>query len=1106
MDKKILFTLLLITSLILFLGCTNLGIEVTCPDGEVVNDIRDCVDENKLIPTQPKTPPRPTQKTVQAITTCQELQNITDLTSNYILENNIDCTDTINWNNGAGFAPLATFTGTLNGQGFTITDLYINRPTSKEVGLFSRTNNATITNLGIANTTIIGKENVGGLIGRAENTSVDNIHYSGEINGWGGVGGIIARGTNTTITNSSNAGTITSSIIGHNRARGTGGITGYCDTCIISKSYNTGNIYGNKDLGGIAGQTQETQIMTVYNTGDINWGHGVDWPYFFGGIVGTMRDSTIRNAYNTGTIYGNSYGSGIAGYMQGDIAITNVYNRGHIIQINESVGGLIGGLASDSTLTLSNSYNVGPLQVLENIRDIGGIKSSVNPSTSTLENNYWDKTLTGANYCYKDAPLDGSCIPTDNEEARYFTATGIPFTELGFDGDWKALPNDHPIFAWQDNPPQNDPYKITNCEELQNMNNDLTGNYTLENDIDCTNTINWNNGAGFAPIRKLMPNTIPNINNSFTGTLNGNNYKIYNLYINRNEPYGSPNHSDGTGVGLIGFALNATITNIGLIDQNINGYHSVGGLIGIMNDTIVTQNYTTGTTNGFESVGGLIGFSENGLIQNNYTTGNTTGVYSIGGLIGERYHTIIQNNYTTGNITGTSLVGGLIGYTNRNLEEETIQNNYAAVNVIGVPTTFEGEGTLQPQYISGLIGEIYNGPIINNYWDITLTGQTNCYNQSHVPTNTGCTSTNNEERRYFRANGIPFTQLGFDGNWKSLLNDHPIFAWQETPPQNDPYKITDCTELQNMNQDLNGNYTLENDIDCAGTINWNNGAGFEPIVAFTGTLLGNNHTINDLFINRPTESQVGLFKSIQNAKITKITLENANITGSTDVGTIAGRSTTSTLENTYVIGNVNSTSTTQLTRTGGLIGYVTVGNTQISYSSFNGTITSNGGAVGGIVGVLDGGTITGAHTNGTITGAHNYAGGITSYVNWTSSIQDSYSTANVTGRKYVGGLVGTIDKEGPNAIINCFATGAVTGTQYVGGLIGEHYRNQETITNNYYNNTADNPSTCIGIGNGECTTITNNETYFYNSSNPPLANWDFTNIWTKNTNSYPTLK
>src|SRR3989344_8817528 len=54
---------------------------------------------------------------------------------------------------------------------------------------------------------------------------------------------------------------------------------------------------------------------------------------------------------------------------------------------------------------------------------------------------------------------------------------------------------------------QNNPYQITNCTQLQEMQDDLAGNYVLMNNVDCSDTVNWNGGAGggsvggsFAPL------------------------------------------------------------------------------------------------------------------------------------------------------------------------------------------------------------------------------------------------------------------------------------------------------------------------------------------------------------------------------------------------------------------------------------------------------------------------------------------------------------------------------------------------------------------------------------------------------------------------------
>ena len=44
------------------------------------------------------------------------------------------------------------------------------------------------------------------------------------------------------------------------------------------------------------------------------------------------------------------------------------------------------------------------------------------------------------------------------------------------------------------------PFYLQNCEDLNAIRNYLDANYTILNDINCYETKNWNNGAGFEPI------------------------------------------------------------------------------------------------------------------------------------------------------------------------------------------------------------------------------------------------------------------------------------------------------------------------------------------------------------------------------------------------------------------------------------------------------------------------------------------------------------------------------------------------------------------------------------------------------------------------------
>jgi len=134
------------------------------------------------------------------INNCSSLQDMeNNLSAHYVLVNDIDCSG-FDYGDGKGFKPVGTsttpFTGSLDGQGYTISDLFINRTTTY-VGLFGYTgssisiNNITLENVYIRTT----QDYSGGFIGRAQNPgSMSNCHVTGYIEGQDYVGGLI--GTN----------------------------------------------------------------------------------------------------------------------------------------------------------------------------------------------------------------------------------------------------------------------------------------------------------------------------------------------------------------------------------------------------------------------------------------------------------------------------------------------------------------------------------------------------------------------------------------------------------------------------------------------------------------------------------------------------------------------------------------------------------------------------------------------------------------------------------------------------------------------------------------------------------------------------------------------
>jgi len=124
----------------------------------------------------------------------------------------------------------------------------------------------------------------------------------------------------------------------------------------------------------------------------------------------------------------------------------------------------------------------------------------------------------------------------------------------------------------------------------------------------------------------------------------------------------------------------------------------------------------------------------------------------------------------------------------------------------------------------------------------------------------------------------------------------------------DPFQITSCSQLLEMNDSLSDSYTLVTNIDC-NVAPFNTGAGFDPVgdpaAPFTGSLNGSGFNISNLHINRPSESHVGLFGNAGSGIIEQVGLLNVNITGGLNTGSLVGLKTSGTINNSFSSGKVN---------------------------------------------------------------------------------------------------------------------------------------------------------------------------------------------------------
>jgi len=135
-----------------------------------------------------------------------------NLGGRYILMNNLDSTTagymelaSETANGGKGWEPIGTsddqFTGSFDGQGYEIKDLFIIRSDEDYVGLFGEVGQEGLTkDIGVVNVTVTGHDYVGGLVGHSDGT-VSNSYSTGSVNGTEHVGGLV--GHNGGIVNNS---------------------------------------------------------------------------------------------------------------------------------------------------------------------------------------------------------------------------------------------------------------------------------------------------------------------------------------------------------------------------------------------------------------------------------------------------------------------------------------------------------------------------------------------------------------------------------------------------------------------------------------------------------------------------------------------------------------------------------------------------------------------------------------------------------------------------------------------------------------------------------------------------------------------------------------
>jgi len=564
-----------------------------------------------------------------------------------------------------------------------------------------------------------GGRYVGGLVGWNHEGSVNRCHSTGVVSGFDDVGGLVGDNWDSVLNSHSTGRTKgrgqIGGLIGNNSGwvlicystgavsatgKDVGGLVG-SNRGTVSNSNSESAVSGTENVGGLVGSNDEI-VSNSYSTGTV-----VATGEHSGGLIG-VSTGTVSNSYSTDRVSGADYAGGLVGITHG--LVSNSYSTGDVTGAMY-VGGLVGsGLAA---ATVTNCHSIGSVS---GKKYVGGLMGS-----GFASNSFWNVDV------FKQSTTGGGrgISPVEMQDPNTFRNAGWDFlgeSENGTCEIWQIPPGgQYPMLAMSNgyapSEPKGDgsaesPYLVETARDLGAIWYRPTAHYRLVSNIQLFGA-RWSTAV------------VP----SFTGTLNGQDYRIVGLTVS------------GTGyLGLIA-RLTGEVKDLGVVDINVTGSGDfIGGLVA-SNQGDVNDCYTTGQVSGNSDVGGLVG-SNDGLVTwcNSRTDVNGIGQWpvNIGGLVGFNNEGEVTRCYSEGPINTGSHLGGLVG-----LNWGTISMCYATGAVRGSGQDMDvgglvgvnasgfnkGGGVATYCYSTGAVDGNYEvGGLVGTNWGAT----TNCYSSGKV--------------------------------------------------------------------------------------------------------------------------------------------------------------------------------------------------------------------------------------------------------------------------------------------------------------------------------------------------------------------------------------
>ena len=567
-----------------------------------------------------------------------------------------------------------------DGNGYAISNLYINAPESSYVGLFGCLSGGgvTIKNLGLEDVYVSGRDFVGGLIGGGDSFTAENCYVTGHVIGNNTVGGLVGQGGYTTIFGCYSEATV-------NGNSTVGGFGGLIDTdSKIEQCYSASNVTGTQNVGGLLGQLyMNAEMYDSYAMGNVTGGDNT------GGLVGISSDNGhFEHVYASGTVSSSSASAGgLIGFSDMN---TYVYDAYVLVSNASTISGIFCGYNENEVLELDHCYYNQGLEydyvgsmgengslTSSNIQSYTGsvpyvftkatnYQTTVGSKTEYIVSTVWQTMTTSTtrtetvmvSTTLSEERTDFLAVLTQKDTSGLLSVSEIN-GKSSFDGITCAVRTTEDLQL---------------IAQLTNAGNEFsTTTFILANDLDFTGIDNWT--------------SIGNEFYGFKGSFDGNGYVISKLNID----------STNDRPGLFG-TLYGSVSNLGLENVNVSGgTYYTGALAGYAESCQITNCYAIGQVKGAKYyVGGLIGGGTYVGIYNSYFGGEVRGYDSVGGIAGVLTMANVSSCFFNGTILGNEQLGGITGYYETEPGFDTVVDCY----VKGKINLLSGS----PNNVGGLFG------------------------------------------------------------------------------------------------------------------------------------------------------------------------------------------------------------------------------------------------------------------------------------------------------------------------------------------------------------------------------------------------------------------